>query len=64
MTAFFAANWGTMLVLLAVALIVFLAIHRMVKDKKNGIGACGQKCAHCAMHGKCEELRREAEKRA
>lgn len=64
MAAFFTANGGTIAVVLVVALVVFLAVHRMVKDKKNGIGACGQKCAHCAMHGKCEELRRETQKHA
>ena len=47
MLQFLQANWGTIVALLAVVLLVFLAVRRMVKDKKAGIGACGQKCSHC-----------------
>ena len=42
------SSWGTVAAFLAVALLVFLAVRRMVLDKKAGIGACGQKCATCA----------------
>ena len=48
-------NAGTIVASLAVAFIVFLAIRRMVLDKKAGIGACGQKCSQCAKMGHCEE---------
>jgi len=43
----------TVLVLAVVALFVFLAIRRLVLDKKEGIGPCGQKCSHCANAGQC-----------
>lgn len=47
MLNFLQANWITIVVLAILALIVFLAIRKIVKDKKEGIGACGQKCANC-----------------
>ncbi len=53
MLQFLQANWGTIVALLAVALMVFLAVSRMVKDKKAGIGPCGQKCSNCPNSGKC-----------
>ena len=53
MLEFLQANWGTIVAVLAVALLVFLAVFRMVKDKKAGIGPCGQKCANCAHSAKC-----------
>jgi len=55
MLQFLQMNAGTIIASLAVALLVFLAVRRMVLDKKAGIGACGQKCSQCAMHGHCEE---------
>ena len=54
MLQFLQANWGTIVALLVVAFFVFLAIRRMVLDKKAGIGACGQKCSQCAKMGHCE----------
>ncbi len=45
---------GTVFVVLIVALLVFLAVRRLVLDKKEGIGPCGQKCSHCANAGHCE----------
>ncbi|MBE6719277.1 MAG: FeoB-associated Cys-rich membrane protein [Ruminococcaceae bacterium] len=53
MLQFLQANWGTIVALLAVAVLVFLAIWRMAKDKKAGIGPCGQKCSQCANAGHC-----------
>ena len=55
MLEFLQANWGTIVAALAVILLVFLAIRRIVKDKKAGIGPCGQKCSHCAKmkNGEC-----------
>ena len=37
----------TIITILVIALAVFLAIRKLVKDKKKGIGACGCKCANC-----------------
>ena len=37
----------TVLTIAVIGLAVFLAIRKIVKDKKNGIGACGCKCSDC-----------------
>ena len=57
MVQFLQSNWVTILTLLALVLIVFLAVRKLVRDKKNGVGACGCKCAECPMHGQCAEHR-------
>ncbi len=54
MVQFLQMNWGTMVAVAAVCVLVFLAVRRMVLDKKAGIGACGQKCSQCAKMGHCE----------
>ncbi|MCR5207650.1 MAG: FeoB-associated Cys-rich membrane protein [Eubacterium sp.] len=43
----------TVLTITVIALIVFLAIRKIVKDKKKGIGACGCKCADCPHSADC-----------
>ncbi len=43
----------TVLTILVIALVVFLSIRKIVKDRKNGIGACGQKCANCPYSATC-----------
>ncbi len=53
MTDWLAANYGTILVLLAVILVVALVIRGMVKDRRAGRSSCGKNCSHCAMAGKC-----------
>ncbi len=55
MIEFLQANWGTIVAFLTVALLVFLALRRMRKDKKAGIGPCGQKCANCPHSAKCHK---------
>ena len=47
MLSFLKANIVTIIVWLLLAAVVFLAIRKIVKDKKSGIGPCGQKCASC-----------------
>ena len=56
------ANLGTIAALLVVALLVFLAVRRMVLDKKAGIGACGHKCSECAMSAQCSKIKKEEPK--
>ena len=46
-------NWGTLLVLAVVVLIVAAILVKTLKDKKAGITSCGAGCAHCASHGVC-----------
>ena len=56
MLSLIAANMGTIAATLFVALLVFLAIRRMLLDKKAGIGACGQKCSQCAKMASCPSV--------
>ena len=56
---FFAANLGTIAVLLILAAILTpIAVH-VVKNKKKGASACGCGCSSCPYSGRCHA---EAEK--
>ncbi len=59
MMTWFAANAGTILTLLVLALIVGLIIRGMIRDKKAGRSSCGNNCAHCAAAGTCHGGRKE-----
>ena len=56
MGAFLAANGGTILVVLTLAVIVFFIIRSMRKNKKMGKSSCGCNCAHCAAAGTCHSV--------
>ncbi len=53
MLAFVTGNLGTILITLFLVLIVALAIHTLVKDKRQGRSSCGGNCAHCKMCTAC-----------
>ena len=53
MLAFVTGNLGTILITLFLVLIVALAIHSLVKDKRQGRSSCGGSCAHCKMCTAC-----------
>ena len=55
MLDWFAANLGTILISLALAVIVTLIVVYLLRQKKAGKSSCGANCAHCAMHGQCHE---------
>lgn len=55
MFAWFAANWGTILVSLILCGIVALIIKQLRKDKKQGKSSCGGDCAHCGACGSCHK---------
>ena len=55
MLDWFAANLGTILISLVLAVIVTLIVVYLLRQKKAGKSSCGANCAHCAMHGKCHE---------
>ena len=55
MLDWFAANLGTILISLVLAVIVTLIVVYLLRQKKAGKSSCGAKCAHCAMHGQCHE---------
>ncbi|MBO4242535.1 MAG: FeoB-associated Cys-rich membrane protein [Clostridiales bacterium] len=57
MLEFLRNNTGNLIVIAVVALIVFLAIRAMVKDKKSGKSSCGCNCSGCALKDKCENGR-------
>ena len=48
-----AANLGTILISLVLAVIVTLIVVYLLRQKKAGKSSCGAGCAHCAMHGQC-----------
>lgn len=50
---FLARHWGTILVLLALAGVVAAIIRKLIRDRKKGIGACGNRCGGCPMSGTC-----------
>ena len=53
MLDWFAANLGTILISLVLAVIVTLIVVYLLRQKKAGKSSCGANCAHCAMHGQC-----------
>ena len=55
MLDWFAANLGTILISLILAVIVTLIVVYLLRQKKAGKSSCGANCAHCAMHGQCHE---------
>ena len=55
MLKWFAANLGTILISLILAVIVTLIVVYLLRQKKAGKSSCGANCAHCAMHGQCHE---------
>ena len=56
---FFAANLGTIAVLLILAALLTLVAVKIAKDKKKGASACGCGCSSCPYSGRCHA---EAEK--
>ena len=48
------ANLGTILICLVLLAIVTFIIVYLVRQKKQGKSSCGCNCAHCAMHGSCQ----------
>ena len=55
MLDWFAANLGTILISLVLAVIVTLIVVYLLRQKKAGKSSCGANCAHCVMHGQCHE---------
>ena len=55
MLDWFAANLGTILISLVLAVIVTLIVVYLLRQKKAGKSSCGANCAHCSMHGQCHE---------
>lgn len=47
-------NLATVIIATAIVLSIVLAIAKILKDKRNGVSACGGQCAGCAMNGQCQ----------
>lgn len=46
-------NLGTIVIFIVLAVIVYMILRSMKKNKRAGKTSCGCGCAHCAMRGKC-----------
>jgi hypothetical protein len=46
-------NWGNIVVLSVLAVIVGVIVFFHLRAKKKGKGGCGCGCKHCAMSGTC-----------
>ncbi|MBE5759710.1 MAG: FeoB-associated Cys-rich membrane protein [Clostridiales bacterium] len=62
MLQFLSENLANIAVLLVLALGLTAIFRTMIKDKKSGCSSCGNNCSHCAMGGKCHELREQYRK--
>ncbi len=55
MTEWLSANAGTIIVIAILALVVFLVVRSMIRNKKAGRSSCGCGCSNCAMKGSCHK---------
>ena len=53
MTDWLQQNIATVVIIAAVALLVILAVRKIVKDRKDGIGSCGGDCTACPYSADC-----------
>ena len=56
-------NPASYIVLTVLIDIIALIITGMINDKKKGRTSCSHGCENCALHGKCQELRKMRELR-
>ena len=54
MLSFLQDNWGNILVLSILALIITLIIFSMIRDKKKGRHSCGGNCSSCPGCSTCQ----------
>lgn len=55
MFSYLTAHLGTIVVLIVIAFLMFLAIRRIVSDRRAGKHSCGGSCGNCPMGGTCEK---------
>ena len=55
MIGFIRTNIATIIIVTAIIALVILAIRKIVKDRKSGIGPCGQKCSECPKYENCKK---------
>ncbi len=57
-------TWGTAIILVVLAAIVFLIVRTMLRNKAQGKTTCGCGCANCAAAGTCHFASNKNNKRA
>ena len=55
MLLFLKSNLATIIVLLIVGLLVFLAVYSIIKNKKSGKSPCGGSCEGCINSAYCNK---------
>lgn len=55
-------NWGNVVVLSVLAVIVGVIVFFRLRAKKKGKSGCGCGCDHCAMSGTCHAARPSEQK--
>lgn len=58
MFTWLSANWGSIVVIAVLALVVGLIIYGMIREKKRGKSSCGGGCSGCAYSGSCPSAAR------
>ncbi len=48
-------NIWTIIICAVLALVLFLIIRSMIRNKKAGKSSCGCGCSNCAMNGECHK---------
>ena len=46
-------NYVTVIAVIIIAALVILALRKIIKDKKTGVGSCGYKCTECPKADAC-----------
>ena len=54
-------NFGTMLVILILLAILYLAAYSIYSDKKKGKSSCGNSCSHCGASCSCHNIKKHFE---
>lgn len=52
MLVFLENNYASIIIVILLAVCIFLAIRKIVKNKKSGKGTCSCECSNCSMN--CE----------
>ena len=55
MLHFLQSNAATVILIAVIAFLVFLALRKIIRDRKSGIGPCGQKCSDCTRSAQCNK---------
>ena len=58
MAAWLSENFGNIVVIAIVTVILALALRSVIKDRLSGTGGCGCGCSSCAMKGKCHTAKK------